>query len=410
MRNPRPSFFGATDDGGLDRRTFLQAAAALGAGLSVPSAFSQAGQPLDIGWIRPTTGRLVSTFQPLYVGGVIAVDEINAAGGILGRPLVRVEEDDEASPAKQPAVAKKLLDRKPLAFVGPTGSSQALASLAFTTRAKMPQATYANAAELADGTKYPYHYQLSFNTAIQAEVIVRHLVEKLGLRKIGVIQENTAFGEQGTASTLAVCKKLGITPVGIEVYPLTAPDLNAYIGNLRKAGAEGLVSWISTIPSAAMAFNAMHQQKWYPPVAGHNGLFIESIFDLVPLEAVERVYGTYYKSLTWSATETPGERQVAFAKKLANYPEAKGSEVNVAAGPFYDFLHLLKAVIESEKSFEPERIKRALDNTRNYKGLLGNLSFSESNHCGISPEDVVLASVVSAKDPKAMRVFRERAK
>ncbi|RZI65595.1 MAG: amino acid ABC transporter substrate-binding protein, partial [Variovorax sp.] len=201
MRNPRPSFFGATDDGGLDRRTFLQAAAALGAGLSMPSAFSQAGQPLDIGWIRPTTGRLVSTFQPLYVGGVIAVDEINAAGGILGRPLVRVEEDDEASPAKQPAVAKKLLDRKPLAFVGPTGSSQALASLAFTTRAKMPQATYANAAELADGTKYPYHYQLSFNTAIQAEVIVRHLVEKLGLRKIGVIQENTAFGEQGTAST-----------------------------------------------------------------------------------------------------------------------------------------------------------------------------------------------------------------
>jgi len=410
MPHHRPPLFGAARGDGIDRRDFLQAAAALGAGLGLPTVFAQGAQPLEVGWIRPTTGRLVSTFLPLFAGGVIAMDEINAAGGILGRPLVRVDEDDEASPAKQPAVAKKLLDRKPLAFVGPVGSSQALASLAFTTRAKMPQATYANAAELADGAKYPYHYQLSFNTAIQAEVIVRHLVEKLGLRKIGVIQENTAFGEQGTASTLAICKKLGITPVAIEIYPLTAPNLGAYIGNLRKAGAEGLVSWISTIPSAAMAFNAMHQQKWYPPVAGHNGLFIESIFDLVPPEAVERVYGTYYKSLTWSATEAPGERQVAYAKKIAAMPEAKGSEVNVAAGPYYDFLHLLKTVIEAEKSFDPDRIKRALDNTRNHKGMLGNLSFSETNHCGISPDDVVLASVASAKDPKAMKVFRERAK
>lgn len=157
MPNKRSPIFGMANDGSLDRRGFLATASRIGAGafgamaggLIPLSAFAQA-QPLNIGWIRPTTGRLASSFAPLYVGGLIAIDEINAAGGILGRPIARNEEDDEASPAKQPAVAKKLLDAKPVAIVGPTGSSQALASLAFTTPAKLPQTTFANAAEMGD--------------------------------------------------------------------------------------------------------------------------------------------------------------------------------------------------------------------------------------------------------------------
>ncbi|MDB5819579.1 MAG: hypothetical protein JWQ11_3219 [Rhizobacter sp.] len=408
MRRSKPNPFGLEGDGSLDRRRFMQAATALGAGMLFPQAFAQ-GQPLNIGWIRPTTGRLVSSFAPLYVGGLIAVDEINAAGGIMGRPLVRKEEDDEASPAKEPAVAKKLLDGKPLAFIGPVGSSQALASMAFTTPARMPQSTFANAAEMGDGTKYPYHYQCTFNTTTQAEVAVRHLVETMKLRKIAILQENTAFGEQATAASMLVFKKLGITPVATEVYPLTAPDLGSYVGNMRKAGADGVVAWIASVPSAAMAFNAMAQQKWFPMVAGHNGLFIESIFDLVPPEAIKGLYGTGYKSLTWTGDQMPGERQIAYAKKIATYPEAKGSEINVASAPFYDFLMLLKMVIEGEKSFEPEKIKQALDNVKGYKGMLGELSFSPTNHTGISPDQVVLASVASGRDPKSLKVFRQRA-
>lgn len=408
--------FGLRRDGSIDRRDFLRTAGRLGVGAFGASSLGLAGiaaaqQPFSLGWIRPTTGRLASSFSYLYIGGLIAIDEINAQGGILGRPITRVEEDDEASPAKEPAIIKKLQGAGVNFVAGPTGSSQALSSLATTTPAKIVQATYANGAEMGDGGKYPYHYQCTFNTNQQGEIAARYLVETMKLKKIGIIQENTAFGEQATAASRATLKKLGLEPVKVEVYPLNAPDLNTYVGNLRKAGIDGLIAWIANVPNAAMAFNAMNAQKWFPPITGHNGLFLDALFDLVPAEALTHVYGTMYRSLMWTDTTYPGARQVAFAKKVASYyPEGKGSGVPVANSPYYDFLHVLKMVIESEKSFEPEKVKRALDNVKGYQGLLGTINFTPENHTAIGIDDIALASVSSGKDPKSMGVFREMAK
>jgi ABC-type branched-subunit amino acid transport system substrate-binding protein len=396
----------------IDRRALLRLAAQLGVasfGAAGP-VFAQAQQAFKVGWIRPTTGRLASSFAPLYFGGLIAVDEINAAGGILGRQIARFEEDDEASPAKEPGIVRKLREQDINCFVGPTGSSQSLASIAATTASKTIQATYAAAAEAGDGRKYPYHYQIMFNTDQQADVCVEYLVGKLGLKKIGILQENTAFGEQGTAATKALLqKRFGLTPVSEQVYPISAPELSTYVSNLQKAGADGLIGWIANVPNAAMIFNAMKTLKWFPPVAGHSGLMLPALFDLVPAESVKNVFATYYRNFTWTDTEQPGERQTEFAKKLSKYPEAKGYEVNVAAAPYYDFLYCLKAAIESEKSFEPEAIKRGLDKLKNHKGLLGDISFTPENHSGIGAKDVVLVSVASGQDPKAIGCMRARA-
>ena len=130
----------------------------------------------------------------------------------------------------------------------------------------------------------------------------------------------------------------------------------------------------------------------------------------MPEEALKGASGTHYKALTWSDKDVPGPRQVAFARKLVNYPEAKGVETAVTMSPYYDFLHLLKVVIEGEKSFDPDKIKRAMDNVKNYPGLVGPISFTKTNHTGIGPDEIVLATLSSVKDARAMGVFRERAK
>ena len=90
-------------------------------------------------------------------------------------------------------------------------------------------------------------------------------------------------------------------------------------------------------------------------------------------------------------------------------PDAKGSETAITMSPYYDFIHLLKHVIEQEKSFEPEKLKRALDNTKNYPGLLGKMSFSATDHTGIGPDEIAMGTLLSVKDPRSMGVFRERA-
>ncbi|GGC83220.1 ABC transporter substrate-binding protein [Chelatococcus reniformis] len=414
---PFSAAFDLRGDGSIDRRSLLRTAARLGAAAAGASLASPlfggdaraAGEAVKIGWVRPTTGRLVTSFAPLYLGGGIAVDEINQAGGILGRPISKFEEDDEASPAKEPAIVRKLHEAEVNFAVGPTGSSQSLASLAATTRAKIIQSTYAAAAEAGDGKRYPYHYQLMYNTDQQGQVCANYMVKNLGIKKVGILQESTAFGEQATTSTKAALKALGIDPVSVQVYPITAPDLSAYVRNLQKEGAEGVIAWIANVPNAAMIFNTMKTLKWFPPVTGHSGLFLPALFELVPPDAIKNVFATYYRNFTWTDQQKPGERQVALAKKLLAIPEAKGYEVNVASSPYYDFVYLLKAAVEQAKSFEVDKVKQALDSTRNFPGLVGNLSFTPDNHCGIDIKDVVLASVASGQDPQAMGSFRERA-
>lgn len=395
----------------LGRRGLMRSVAAAGAGFAVAPAIhtARAAETFKLGWVRPTTGRLVSSFAPLYAGGNIAVDEINAAGGIMGRQIERIEVDDEASPAKQPAVIKRLEEQGCQFVVGPTGSSQSLAALAVTTPAKLIHGFFAVSTALGDARKYPYGYQCTFNTEHQAQAAVNYLVTTLKAKKIGILQENTAFGEQAVADSKAVLQKHGLAPVAVEVFPLTAPDLNAYLANLERAGVDGLMIWAAAIPQLSMAFNGMSAMNWFPPTVGHNQLLNESLLALVPAAAVKNVYGTALANFTWSDTYNPGERQVAYARKVQAFPGTKGSEPIIACAPFYDFLLVLKHAIETERSFEVEAVKRGLDKVRGFAGMAGTLNFSAENHCALAASDLCMARVDSARDPKAIGMFRQRA-
>jgi branched-chain amino acid transport system substrate-binding protein len=398
---------------GVARRRLMQAAGGLGmSALGLPAILTsraRAAEEFRIGWVRPSTGVVASSFAPNFVGGLVAVDEINEMGGILGRKIVRVEVDDEGSPAKEPAVARKLQQDGIDIFIGPTGSSQALASLAYTSSAHILQTTYAAVVPVGDGKKYPFHYQFVVNTDMEAAFGCHAMVEQMKIRKIGILQENSAYGEMLTGAAQQTLKAMGIEPVGVEVYPLTATQLDGYVGNLRKAGAEGVMIWAATVPPCAMAFNAMHNQKWYPPVIGHLTLLNSTLFNLAPLDQFgDQLYGISYKTLSWEGNSQPGAKQVAFAKRMTNYPEAKGNETPAACGPYYDFLFALKQVIESEKTFDVARLKVALDNLKDFDGLLGRSSFTPDNHCGLTIDSLAAVKMKSYKDARAMGVFRER--
>lgn len=396
----------------FDRRSFLALAAQAGAGVAAGVGFAPglmaAEEPFRLGWVRPTTGRLASSFSLLFIGGLIAIDEINASGGILGRQIVRVEEDDEGSPAKQPGIIRKLADANISYLCGPAGSSQTLASLQASTAAKIIQTGSALAADLADGNKYPYHYQLTYNTDLQAELIAAYAVKTMQAKKIGVLHEATAFGEQGANATVAQLKKLGVNPALVQSFPADVNSFDPYINNLQNAGTDVLVAWLANISNVAMAFRSMNSRGWSPPILGHNGLFADSLFDLVPIEALRNVICTYYKDMTYTATEYPGSRQVEYAKKIAKYPEAKAWAPSIVVQSHYDFLHLLRKTIEQEKTFDVAKVKAALDKVKDYDGIVGKIGFTPENHCGIKLDAMVFAKLASGRDEKAMGIFRER--
>ena len=412
MTRSTPPLHPATSRAGISRRSVLAASPALFGGsllAGAQSVYAQKGDTIKIGSARATTGLVASSFAPLYVSVKIAVEEINAAGGILGRQIEIIEADDESSPAKEPAVMRKLIDSGAQALLGPVGSSHTIAAVTTTTASKVIHAGGGWAEELADGVKYPYHYQFTYNTGHQGEAIARLIVEKLKLKKVGILQENSGLGESGGAATIRALKKRGLDPVAVEVYPPTATDLKVYLNKLRAAGADAVVLWNSPVQGMLLTAAGLQSMKWYPALLGGNSLFSNTVLENTDPEVLKNAYGTLIKTMTYSATESPGPRQVAYAKRVVTFPEAKFWEINAAISPFYDYLHLLKQVVETEKRFDTERIKKAFDATRNYDGMIGSISFSPENHCALTGDQMVMATLLSGKDPRSMHVFRERA-
>ncbi|VTU40001.1 ABC transporter substrate-binding protein [Variovorax sp. PBL-E5] len=395
-------------DGRIDRRSLLGLAGGLAMGTGLGAAgLARAADPFKIGWVRPTTGRFASSFAPLYVPGLMAIDEINAAGGILGRAIERIEVDDEAAPAKQPGVMKKIQGDGVQYVVGPTGDAQCLASLPTSTAANTVQACFTNGTKPMDGVTFPYSYVLFHSVQMIADLCIDHFHAK-GARKFGVLVENTSAGEAAIAACKPSLARYQLEPTTVQVFPLNSGTVGPYIANLRKAGTEVIVSFIGSTPPAALVLNAMAEQQWFPPITGHAGLMYEALFDLVPKEALQNASAVIFKGLSWTASEPPGKRQQDFAKKMLTYPDVN-APYNVASGPFYDFIYLLKSVIEQEKTFDTRKVKAALDRVKGFQGVRCKLSFTPDNHCGVTSDEIVLASVMSAKDPRSGNsVFRER--
>ncbi len=397
----------------VDRRTVLKGMAGIGAGLTGMTGFAPivaaAGDVLRIGWIRATTGKAASTYAPIFSGGLVAIDEINEASGILGRKLEPFEVDDEGSPSTQPAVARRLIEAGINIAVGPGGSSQGLASLAVTTPNKIVSTAYALSEEFGDAARYPYHYQFVLNTRAQAESSIRYLVETKGVKKIGILQESTAFGEALTKASKEFLSKHGLTPTTVQMVPLSPTTVLPYVDNIRKSGADAMLCWVSLLPAFGMTFKALSDLDWTPLLCCHLSALSDTLFELAPDKVFENAVATSYQTLTWSPNQPIGERQLTYLKKIRQKPDMVGREPIAMQAPFYDFLFALKAVAESEKSLDSDAIKKGMDGLTGFDGMLGKINFSATNHSGISANSIALAKLLSARDPRAQSAFRERA-
>jgi hypothetical protein len=76
--------------------------------------------------------------------------------------------------------------------------------------------------------------------------------------------------------------------------------------------------------------------------------------------------------------------------------------------PFYDFLYVLKHVVEEQKSFDPDKIKAGFEQVHDFPGMFGSLSITAENHCAVPPNALAFIKLSSARDPRAMGCFRER--
>lgn len=384
----------------LSRRRLLQggAAAAIG-GFGFGPA--QAQDVVKIGWLKPLTGPLASSFGPLYLGAELAMEEFNAGGGILGRKLTKVEVDDQGSPAQAPIATRRLIEDGVKFILGPVGSSQTLASLEVSTAAKIIQASYATATEMGDGKRFPFHYQFNFTSDAQVKRHVE-MLNKRGTKKVGLLCEDSAAG----ASTRDAAKREdpagGLTIVSDQTFPIRVTDMTPFLRKLRSDGAEAIQCHISNNLDITQFLVGLSRMNWKPLVVGHTGLLFAGTPGAIPDTArYNDVYAATFRFLTYTDSESPPERVKAYCRKIlaANVPE--GLLGPAATTPFYDYLIALKHAVETAKSWDPEAVKRALDASTNIPGLFGRMGFSATDHTAYNHEVVAMAVSNSMEEPQS---------
>jgi branched-chain amino acid transport system substrate-binding protein len=361
---------------------------------------AMAADPIKIGAAGPYTGGSAPMGISMRDGAKLAVNEINAKGGVLGRKLQLVERDDEAKNERGVQIAQELINKeKVVATVGYINTGVALAAQRFFQEAKIP--VFNNVATGSVITKQfadqpeNYVFRNSANDTIQSSMIVDEAIVKRKFTKVAILADSTNYGQLGREDLERALDKKGIKPVSVEKFNLKDVDMTPQLLKAKQAGAQVILTY-GIGPELAQIANGMEKLGWKVPMIGSWTLSMGNFID----NAGKNGEGALMPQTFIQAGDTP-KRKAFIEAYLKAYKPAGGrmpSPVSAAQG--YDSIYLLAAAMKQANSTEGPKVLAALENlNEKVEGAVTtyNKPFSKGDHEAIKPGIPVMGEVKAGK-------------
>lgn len=343
-------------------------------GCSAKTEGTSAKDTIKIGYVGALSGETALWGQAGFNGMVMAMEEINAAGGILGRKVEIVEYDGKGDPLDSVNALNKLIDQdKVVAVVGTNFSSCNIPMASIADQKKIPLIATAASSPFVTvdeaGKLHPYSFRIGFTDPFQGRVLAAYAYNQLNVKKAAIITNIADAYSMGITEYLVEeYTKLGGVIVANEKAASGDNDFRAQLSKIKESGAEALfIPWIYK-DVALIAKQA-------------RDLGIESVFigadgwdsqDLPEL-AGEAIEGGYFCSRT--GFNTPAAK--AFEKKYVEKFKIT-AEAECLFG--YDGVMWIKQVIETAQKADSESIRKGLEETTSFEGTLGMMSVDPATH------------------------------
>jgi len=324
-----------------------------------------------IGVSLPQTGPKALVGRNFKQGVELAVSEINAAGGVLGKPLEVVFEDDQGDNPNGAinAVNKLMQVSKVPVMIGPHYSVTQMAT----------QKTYCNGkvVSITGGTSVAithsgcnYVIRTRSDDDVQAKALIEYAQKELKAgEKTAVFYANDDFGKSGQARVVAQMATLGLKPVAVESHNPSDKDYSAQLAKLQKSGAELVILWAHDTDAALI----LRQAKQF-------GLPFKFAGAVLSEEAFLKLAGSAAEgsmSASYFVPTDPNPAVQAFVKKYeAKYKMAP----DVWSATYYDATILAAKAINAAKSADVEKIRAAFPNV-SYSGLLADYKCDQAGDC-----------------------------
>jgi branched-chain amino acid transport system substrate-binding protein len=373
---------------GNRRAAVFAGLAAIVLAMAVTAAATAAGGTILIGSIAGTTGAYGTTGVAMVNGAKLAIDDLNAKGGALGKKFSLQSYNDQASATLSSQLFRRLVSAGAIAIAGSGDTGPATSAMA--GRLHVPNI---GAVDDAGLTIYPngpakppleWVWSWGLNTfaygGIDAAYALKHC------KGLAVLHDPASYGEGGDAGIKLVYDKAGnklaLDDVISEDWSTGATvGLTNEIDKIKKAGADCVVVWL-TQQDAARFVQTLKSSGTKLTVLGNDEMNADNTFASL---AGKDAQGAIGAMLTTEYKPTPA--LISFRKRYK-------ARFHVDATPFavanYDAIMLVGQLVKKIGSTDANKLKDALNSVSNYKGLQGTVSFSKQNHATITQKQLTL--------------------
>lgn len=379
------------------QRLLFPVAAAVTLNLAMSGAAQAAEPPIKVGLVAALSGQSAKSGEALTRGLTMAINEVNASGGVLGRQLELVRRDDESNPSKGILAARELVQREKVAVLfGGLDTPVSLAIVPLVNQMKVPfMGIWAAGTKITEnGAADNYVFRVSAVDELVDEALVKYGVDH-GMKKPGMILINNPWGESNEAGFKRALEKRGMANAGVERIQDSDLDVVPQLTRLKNAGADTLLL-VGNVSPSAQVVKSLDRMGWDVPVVSHWGPAGGRFGELAGPNA-SRVHFIQ----TYVFTENNSAKGDALLAALkAAYPQIKTlADVTPAVGiaNAYDALHLTALAIEKAGSTDGKAVRDGFYAINEYDGLIKQYKqpFTASRHDALGPDDYLFTHVVN---------------
>ncbi len=365
------------------------------AALAAPSSLS-AQEPIKIGHVAALSGGSAQSGEAITRGLSLAIEEINAGGGVLGgRKIELLQRDDESVPPKGVVAARELISKeKVVALFGGIDSPVALATVPVVNKEKVPYMGVwaAGTGITRNGAEPNFVFRVSAVDVLVDVKLLDYANKKFGSIKPGLLLVNNPWGASNETGLLEAAKSnAALHIVGVEKFENADVDMTAQLTRLKEKGADTVIIVGNAAPGAQL-MKSRERMGWTVPIVSHWGISGGRFPELAGPTAGDAHFVQTYSF--FGKQGTIGERVLAALKK--KYPQIKGPEdifSPVGTANAYDAMHLLAKAITQAGATDGDKIREALENlSGKYEGLIKTYDhpFSKTEHDALGPGDYIM--------------------
>jgi len=349
--------------------------------------------PIKIGAVFSVTGTGAKLGGPEKNAAQMVVEQINAAGGINGRSIELIVEDDQGVEENTVNAVKKLITQdNVVAIIGPSRSGNAYAAAPICEEAACPLISCAAAwVQLFPGNDLtkPMNKFVFKTPQNDSDCAVRILEDckSKGFTEIAIITSSDGFGSAGRAELVKLAPNYGVTIVADETYPPDASDLTPILTKVKAKNPQALVNW-SIVAAQGLIAQQVKQLGLKTQIYQSHGFGNKTYI-------TPEAEGTLFPAgrlLVTNDIESSNPQYEVLKKFKTDYETKYGEEVSTFAGHAYDALLMLNEAIKA-KGADRAAIRDGVEQLTNLVGTAGIYNMKPDDHCGLKSDAFAMITV-----------------